>query len=63
MWTEVAKIGKDKKKAQPVNKDRFISKMYCGIGHSKDIQKSMLRIVVQLSSDTLYIPADNKKSV
>ena len=28
MWTEVPKVGKGKKKAQPVNKDRFISKMF-----------------------------------
>ncbi|XP_020538457.1 small nuclear ribonucleoprotein Sm D2 isoform X2 [Jatropha curcas] len=28
MWTEVPKTGKGKKKAQPVNKDRFISKMF-----------------------------------
>ncbi|CAB4279556.1 unnamed protein product [Prunus armeniaca] len=46
MWTEVAKTGKGKKKAQPVNKDRFISKMYGGIGHYEDMQKSMLKIVV-----------------
>ncbi|KAF2305671.1 hypothetical protein GH714_007420 [Hevea brasiliensis] len=28
MWTEVPKTGKGKKKAMPVNKDRFISKMF-----------------------------------
>ncbi|CAN6349481.1 unnamed protein product, partial [Urochloa humidicola] len=28
MWTEVPKTGKGKKKALPVNKDRFISKMF-----------------------------------
>ncbi|KAM0863774.1 hypothetical protein ACQ4PT_044405 [Festuca glaucescens] len=28
MWTEVLKTGKGKKKALPVNKDRFISKMF-----------------------------------
>ncbi|KAI4357487.1 hypothetical protein L6164_001434 [Bauhinia variegata] len=28
MWTEVPKTGKGKKKANPVNKDRFISKMF-----------------------------------
>jgi len=28
MWTEVPKTGKGKKKAKPVNKDRFISKMF-----------------------------------
>ena len=28
MWTEVPKTGKGKKKARPVNKDRFISKMF-----------------------------------
>ncbi|KAL5139150.1 putative small nuclear ribonucleoprotein Sm D2 [Glycine soja] len=28
MWTEVPKTGKGKKKSQPVNKDRFISKMF-----------------------------------
>ncbi|XP_024389965.1 uncharacterized protein [Physcomitrium patens] len=28
MWTEVPKAGKGKKKAKPVNKDRFISKMF-----------------------------------
>ncbi|KAG5551386.1 hypothetical protein RHGRI_009713 [Rhododendron griersonianum] len=28
MWTEVPKTGKGKKKAQPVNKDRFISKFF-----------------------------------
>ena len=28
MWTEVPKTGKGKKKAQPINKDRFISKMF-----------------------------------
>jgi len=28
MWTEVPKSGKGKKKATPVNKDRFISKMF-----------------------------------
>jgi small nuclear ribonucleoprotein D2 len=27
-WTEAAKSGKGKKKAQAVNKDRFISKMF-----------------------------------
>ena len=27
-WTEVPKTGKGKKKAQPINKDRFISKMF-----------------------------------
>ncbi|KAH9535382.1 hypothetical protein CY35_17G049300 [Sphagnum magellanicum] len=27
MWTGVQKTGKGKKKAKPVNKDRFISKM------------------------------------
>ncbi|VVA34544.1 Hypothetical predicted protein [Prunus dulcis] len=46
MWTEVAKTGKSKKKAQAVNKDRFITKMYGGIVHYKDMQKSMLKIVV-----------------
>ncbi|XP_027163759.1 small nuclear ribonucleoprotein Sm D2 [Coffea eugenioides] len=28
MWTEVPKTGKGKKKALPINKDRFISKMF-----------------------------------
>jgi len=28
MWTEVPKSGKGKKKAQPINRDRFISKMF-----------------------------------
>ena len=28
MWTEVPKAGKGAKKAKPVNKDRFISKMF-----------------------------------
>ncbi|GAM18084.1 hypothetical protein SAMD00019534_012590 [Acytostelium subglobosum LB1] len=28
MWTEIPKTGKGKKKAKPVNKDRFISKMF-----------------------------------
>ena len=28
VWTEVPKTGKGKKKAQPINKDRFISKMF-----------------------------------
>jgi small nuclear ribonucleoprotein D2 len=28
MWTEAPKTGKGKKKARPVNKDRFISKMF-----------------------------------
>lgn len=28
MWTEVPKSGKGKKKSKPVNKDRFISKMF-----------------------------------
>ncbi|GAQ80944.1 small nuclear ribonucleoprotein D2 [Klebsormidium nitens] len=28
MWTEVPKTGKGQKKAKPVNKDRFISKMF-----------------------------------
>merc|ERR1712099_20427 len=28
MWTELPKSGKGKKKAKPVNKDRFISKMF-----------------------------------
>eukprot|EP00295_Goniomonas_pacifica_P017762 CAMPEP_0175859930 /NCGR_PEP_ID=MMETSP0107_2-20121207/30537_1 /TAXON_ID=195067 ORGANISM="Goniomonas pacifica, Strain CCMP1869" /NCGR_SAMPLE_ID=MMETSP0107_2 /ASSEMBLY_ACC=CAM_ASM_000203 /LENGTH=110 /DNA_ID=CAMNT_0017176621 /DNA_START=14 /DNA_END=346 /DNA_ORIENTATION=+ len=28
MWTETPKAGKGKKKAKPVNKDRFISKMF-----------------------------------
>ena len=28
MWTELPKTGKGKKNAKPVNKDRFISKMF-----------------------------------
>lgn len=28
MWTELPRAGKGKKKAKPVNKDRFISKMF-----------------------------------
>ncbi|KAI8855193.1 hypothetical protein BC829DRAFT_424339 [Chytridium lagenaria] len=28
MWTETPKTGKGKKKAKPINKDRFISKMF-----------------------------------
>mmetsp|Transcript_19338 Transcript_19338/g.23090 ORF Transcript_19338/g.23090 Transcript_19338/m.23090 type:complete len:104 (-) Transcript_19338:474-785(-) len=28
MWTEVAKTGKGQNKARPMNKDRFISKMF-----------------------------------
>jgi small nuclear ribonucleoprotein D2 len=28
MWTEQPKTGKGKKKAKPINKDRFISKMF-----------------------------------
>lgn len=28
MWTEVPRTGKGKKKVKPVNKDRFISKMF-----------------------------------
>eukprot|EP00047_Mylnosiga_fluctuans_P001865 m.222226 g.222226 ORF g.222226 m.222226 type:complete len:116 (-) comp10730_c0_seq1:119-466(-) len=28
MWTEVPKAGKGKKKAKPISKDRFISKMF-----------------------------------
>ncbi|KAL8588891.1 Small nuclear ribonucleoprotein Sm D2 [Nucella lapillus] len=28
MWTEVPKTGKGKKKSKPVNRDRFISKMF-----------------------------------
>lgn len=28
MWTELPKTGKGKKKSKPVNKDRFISKMF-----------------------------------
>ena len=31
MWTEVPKTGKGKKKAQAINKDRFISKMFCAL--------------------------------
>ncbi|CAH7433127.1 small nuclear ribonucleoprotein Sm D2 [Phodopus roborovskii] len=31
MWTEVPKSGKGKKKSKPVNKDRYISKVFlCG---------------------------------
>jgi small nuclear ribonucleoprotein D2 len=33
MWTEVPKTGKGKKKAKPVEKDGFISKMFL-CGHS-----------------------------
>ena len=28
MWTEVPRTGKGKKKSKPVNKDRYISKMF-----------------------------------
>merc|ERR1719198_1640506 len=28
MWTEIPKTGKGKKKSKPVNKERFISKMF-----------------------------------
>lgn len=28
MWTELPKTGKGKKKAKPVSKDRFITKMF-----------------------------------
>jgi small nuclear ribonucleoprotein D2 len=28
MWTEIPKTGKGQKKAKPVNKDRYISKMF-----------------------------------
>ena len=28
VWTEVPKTGKGKKKAKPVNKERYISKMW-----------------------------------
>lgn len=28
MWTETPKSGKGKKKSQPVNKDRYISKLF-----------------------------------
>jgi len=28
MWTEIPKTGKGTQKAQPVNKERFISKMF-----------------------------------
>lgn len=28
MWTETPKTGKGKKKARPVNKDRYIAKMF-----------------------------------
>ncbi|KAJ3035760.1 Small nuclear ribonucleoprotein Sm D2 [Rhizophlyctis rosea] len=28
MWTETPKTGKGKKKAKPINRDRFISKMF-----------------------------------
>merc|ERR1719369_1259063 len=28
MWTELPKTGKGKKKSKPVNKDRFVSKMF-----------------------------------
>uniref|UniRef100_A0A2K5PBW5 Small nuclear ribonucleoprotein Sm D2 n=2 Tax=Cebus imitator TaxID=2715852 RepID=A0A2K5PBW5_CEBIM len=28
MWTEVPKSGKGKKKSKPVNKDRYIAKMF-----------------------------------
>jgi small nuclear ribonucleoprotein D2 len=28
MWTEVPKSGKGTKKARPVNKDRYVSKMF-----------------------------------
>lgn len=28
MWTEVPRAGKGKKKSKPVNKDRYISKMF-----------------------------------
>ena len=28
MWTEVPHTGKGKKKSKPVNKDRYISKMF-----------------------------------
>lgn len=28
MWTELPQAGKGKKKSKPVNKDRFISKMF-----------------------------------
>ncbi|KAI8908750.1 hypothetical protein DFJ77DRAFT_433673, partial [Powellomyces hirtus] len=49
MWTETPKTGKGAKKAKPINKDRFISKMFlrgdsglcshcllvkCGVPHS-----------------------------
>merc|ERR1712241_509455 len=37
MWTENPKTGKGKKKSKPVNKDRFISKMFLrgGLGHPR----------------------------
>ena len=28
MWTETPKVGKGKKKARPVNKDRYVAKMF-----------------------------------
>jgi small nuclear ribonucleoprotein D2 len=28
MWTEVPKVGKGAKKSRPVNKDRYVSKMF-----------------------------------
>ncbi|KAL9266012.1 putative small nuclear ribonucleoprotein Sm D2 [Drosera capensis] len=59
MWTEVPKTGKGKKKAQPVNKDRFISKMFLrGWWDYGLVNFSASRSLFSLCSEFSYMLSD-----
>ncbi|KAJ8943755.1 hypothetical protein NQ318_011967 [Aromia moschata] len=64
MWTELPRPGKGKKKAKPVNKDRFISKMFLRgdadfDANFRDIQDGLRRMLSGKNS----IPAHIKTSL
>ncbi|TQE04372.1 hypothetical protein C1H46_009991, partial [Malus baccata] len=53
MWTEVPKTGKGKKKAQSVNKDRFMSKMFLRGDSVSEVDTQGLQLS---SSGTVPLP-------
>ena len=53
MWTETPKSGKGKKKAKPINRDRFISKMFLR-GDSGALRTSGLLLrLLEISQESL----------
>ncbi|KAI3943012.1 hypothetical protein MKX01_024935 [Papaver californicum] len=64
MWTEVPKTGKGKKKAHPMNKDRFISKMFLrGDSVIVFLEESQVMLLLIITIQEKYLAMERKEQL